>query len=95
MGRKPNPAFPAGIHHHQNNSFDEFRKRGYARAHHRRCGALRRRECVALGSFSFNISKKVRSREVEKLAPRQIPPERQHRPETSDLRLASGPAFLL
>jgi hypothetical protein len=25
--------FPTGIHDHQNNSFDEFRERGYARAH--------------------------------------------------------------
>jgi hypothetical protein len=29
----PKPTFPAGIHHHQNNSFDEFHERGYARAH--------------------------------------------------------------
>jgi hypothetical protein len=28
------PSFPASIHHHQNNSFDEFRNRGYAHAHH-------------------------------------------------------------
>jgi len=30
---EPELTFPAGIHHHQNNSFDEFRERGYARAH--------------------------------------------------------------
>jgi len=30
----PKTPFPAGIQHHQNNSFDEFRERGYARAHH-------------------------------------------------------------
>ena len=31
---EPKPEFPTGIDHHQNNSFDEFRERGYARAHH-------------------------------------------------------------
>jgi hypothetical protein len=29
----PKPAFSASILHHQNNSFDEFDERGYARAH--------------------------------------------------------------
>jgi hypothetical protein len=38
------PTFPTGIHDHQNNSFDEFRERGYARAHYERCGALKRQE---------------------------------------------------
>jgi hypothetical protein len=33
-GSEPMPAFPASIHHHQNNSFDEFREGGYARAHY-------------------------------------------------------------
>src|SRR4029077_20066932 len=34
---EPKAKFPTGIDDHQNNSFDEFRKRGYARANHGRC----------------------------------------------------------
>ena len=36
-----------------------------------------------------------RSRKPKKLARRQFAPEKQCRPEVSDLRLAAGPAFLL
>jgi hypothetical protein len=42
---EPELTFPVGIHHHQNNSFDEFRERGYARANHGTCGVLRRLRC--------------------------------------------------
>jgi hypothetical protein len=50
--------FPAGIHHHQNNSFDEFRERGYARAHHEDV-ALWNGTSVGNCSLSFSKSKKL------------------------------------
>jgi hypothetical protein len=48
--------FPAGIHHHQNNSFDEFREGGYARAHHEDV-ALWNGTSVGNCSLSFSKSK--------------------------------------
>jgi hypothetical protein len=58
MKMKMGPTFPAGIHHHQNNSFDEFRERGYARAHHEDV-ALWNGTSVGNCSLSFSKSKKL------------------------------------